>query len=373
MKAGGTRHDADTTQKPNKQTNMNPRSKHHTWKTGAVILLAGSLFALPAGLFSQETAEPEVPTAEQVAAEPAALPEDIVELSPFVVTGEDDEGYRATSTLAGTRIRADLKDIGASISIVNKEFLADTNSQTIAEVLLYTPNTEVAGLSGNYSAAHEAGAGNLISEINRDSQQGGRTRIRGLAGADLTRNYFITSVPFDTYNTDRVEVQRGANSALFGLGSPGGIVNHSTVIPDFQGNRNRVQVNLDQHGSFRGSFRSNVALNDKIAVNVAGLYSNKKFEQEEAFEKDKRIYAAFNWKIIEGISLWGNIEAGDRNHSRVDYQPPNDGITPWIDQGSWIAENPAEGGLIFRGNGLFSEDFATSKYVTLISSGRSRE
>lgn len=293
---------------------MNPRSKHQTWKTGAVILLAGSLFALPAGLYAQETAAPEAPTPEQVAAEPE-VPDDIVELSPFVVTGESDVGYQATSTLAGTRLRSEMKDIGSSISIVNKEFIQDTGAIDLQDVLLYTPNTEVAGMGGNFSAAQYAGAGNMIPEGNRDSHSGGFTRIRGLADADLTRNFFITALPFDTYNVDRVEVQRGANSALFGLGSPGGVVNHTLIAPDFnQKNRNRIRLEFDNYGSMRGSFRTNqVLVEDALAINIAGLYMDKQFSQKEAFEKDKRLYAAFDWKVIEGINIFGNIETGDRN------------------------------------------------------------
>ncbi|MEI6467218.1 MAG: hypothetical protein WCQ89_21025, partial [Verrucomicrobiota bacterium] len=45
---------------------------------------------------------------------PAGLPAkdgNVIELSPFVTTAEADRGYAATSSLAGTRIRTDLKDI----------------------------------------------------------------------------------------------------------------------------------------------------------------------------------------------------------------------------------------------------------------------
>src|SRR5262245_43670502 len=41
-----------------------------------------------------------------------------VELNPFVVSTNRDVGYRATTSLAGTRINADLRDLGAAISVV---------------------------------------------------------------------------------------------------------------------------------------------------------------------------------------------------------------------------------------------------------------
>ena len=52
--------------------------------------------------------------------------EEFIALSPFVVSASDDQGYTASQTLAGTRLRTDLKDIGASISTVSAQFLQDT-------------------------------------------------------------------------------------------------------------------------------------------------------------------------------------------------------------------------------------------------------
>jgi len=75
------------------------------------FLLLTLLTALPLVARSQEAAD-----------------EELVALSPFVVSAEDDRGYTATSTLAGTRVRTDLKDLAASISTVTAEFLRDTTA-----------------------------------------------------------------------------------------------------------------------------------------------------------------------------------------------------------------------------------------------------
>lgn len=277
--------------------------------------------------------------------------EEVFELSPFTVTGGEDIGYQATSTLAGTRIRTNLSDIGSSISIVNKEFLDDTASTNLQDVLVFTPNTEVGGIAGNFSASQGFGAGNPIPELERDNQQGGVSRIRGLAEADLTRNYFITEIPFDTYNVDRVAVQRGANSALFGLGSPGGIVNHTLIEADFLRNRGEIKFKTDEHGTERGTFRYNQVLqDDRLALLVAGLYENKQYEQEEAYAKDRRIYTSIRYKASENITLFGNIEFGDRNRSAPDFTPPNDAITPWLQTGKQTFDNAIDSAQFFRGD-----------------------
>lgn len=312
------------------------------------------LMIAPLGLFAQATTED------------ATDDEDIIMLSPFEVTGDDDVGYLATSTLAGTRLRTNLRDIGSSISIVNEEFLEDTGSQNLEDVLIFTPNTEIGGLGGNHSGSTGA---NPIPEQQRDDPSGGLTRVRGLASADLTRDYFITNIPFDTFNTDRVDVQRGANSALFGLGSPGGIVNASTIRADFLGNRGRVRFETDQYGTTRYSMRYNAMIGDVAAVRIAGLSEDKAYEQKQAFLEDDRLFAAVTVKLPFGLTARANAEIAERHSANPDYIPPNDGITPWINLGKPIAHNPADGAAIFRGSGDYFPGVANSAVFHLTGGG----
>jgi len=80
---------------------------------------------------------------------PAGGGEDEVELSPFCVS-DNAGGYAASSTLAGTRIRTNLKDIGSAISVVNQQLLADAGATSAEELLAYTTGTEVGGVAGNF-------------------------------------------------------------------------------------------------------------------------------------------------------------------------------------------------------------------------------
>ena len=77
----------------------------------------------------------------QTASNPAATEEPAIVLSPFVVSSTEDVGYAATRTLAGSRIRTNVEDVGAAISIVTDQFLDDTNSTTLRDVLVYTAGT----------------------------------------------------------------------------------------------------------------------------------------------------------------------------------------------------------------------------------------
>jgi len=157
--------------------------------------------------------------------------EKVFDLSPFTVQEDEAIGYQALSTLAGTRIKTDLRDVGAAISVITQEFLEDTGATDAATLLSYGLNTEVSGEQGNYAGPSLGGAGGINQgdptlDNQRAVPQNNAQRVRGLAAASITRGYFLTDISFDSYNTTRVTINRGPNSLLFGVGSPGGIINN---------------------------------------------------------------------------------------------------------------------------------------------------
>ncbi len=68
----------------------------------------------------------------------APRPEAIV-LTPFEVSSASDNGYAATETLAGTRLRTNLRDIGASLSILTPEFMRDLGVNSFDQALAVYP------------------------------------------------------------------------------------------------------------------------------------------------------------------------------------------------------------------------------------------
>ena len=62
---------------------------------------------------------------------PTETDDETIGLSPFVVDADEDaDSYRATSTLAGTRVRTDLKDVASAITVVTTQFLQDTGAKS---------------------------------------------------------------------------------------------------------------------------------------------------------------------------------------------------------------------------------------------------
>jgi hypothetical protein len=241
--------------------------------------------------------------------------DDLIELSPFVVDSTTDEGYVATQTMAGGRLNQSLKNTGAAIQVITKDFMDDIGATSIEELLQYTTSSEVAGILGNFTGSSDGGEGELnTGGARRDPD--GATRVRGLAAPDRTRNFFVTDIPFDTYNTERVDINRGANSFLFGLGSPAGLINNSLATARFKDSA-EISTRVGSGGkdpSWRASFKVNkVLIPEILAIKVAGLMDRTQYRQQPTFKDDDRIYATFTFRPLGNADtvIKGHFEQGE--------------------------------------------------------------
>ncbi len=271
-----------------------------------------------------------------------------VVLPPFEVRTDEDEGYVATSTLGGTLIRTQLSDVGSAISVYTKDFLEDIGAFDNETLLAFTVNTDVGGAQGTFVNANSQG-----EENDAFGNGNANTRIRGLAAADNTLNYFKSDIPWDGYNTDRIDVIRGANSLLFGLGSPAGIINASSIRATDR-NRGRAQLRFDEHGTIRGSLDYNqVLVKDVLSARIAFLRNDQKYRQDPAFQLDERVYLTtkitpkFLQTATSTFKLELTVEKGDFESNSRRSQPPVDYISNFFRPAS---EGGLDGNIIDRNN-----------------------
>ena len=275
-----------------------------------------------------------LPLAIQTYAQEEEEEEEIYELSPFSIAAEEDEGYIATTTLAGSRIRSNVRDLGASISIVTRDFLEDTGATDGESLLVFVGNLEVGGVLGNFSNSTPADSSTEQSRVN--PQQG--QRVRGLVRANLTRDYFQTDTPFDAYNTSRITVNRGPNSILFGLGSPGGVINNTTNKASIGSQFGEISVRFDANKGHRETLDYNKTLiRDRLAIRLNILNEEIKFGQEPAYEDDKRVYIAWDSVLLENENsdvlgktrFRGSFEDANIKRNPPDVVPPIDRFSAW--------------------------------------------
>lgn len=315
--------------------NRNPKTTQKDtapMKPRSLFTLLAGWIAAGAAADAQTAPSPlaQSPTQNAQGSDPAREDKPI-ELSPFVVNSADDAGYRAASTLAGSKLNTNLRDVASSISVVTKDFMKDTGSNNLEDILVYTVGTEVNGLGGNFSNFNSLQGGRKFSEGVLDPVS--RTRVRGLAAADQTRNFFNSGIPTDTYNVDRIDINRGANSALFGLGSPAGIINSTLITPRFKDSA-EVAVRVDSENSLRASLDLNrVVVPNRVALRVASLYDDQRFRQKPAFVEDKRIFGAVKARVFKETTFDAFFERVDQKANRPRVIPPLDQLTNWYNYG----------------------------------------
>jgi hypothetical protein len=160
------------------------------------------------------------------------------------------------------------------------------------------------------------------------------TRVRGLDSADNTRDYFLTDIPWDSFDVGRVDLQRGPNSILFGTGSPAGIINVSTNGAAFTNSYN-ITNRFDEYGSLRDSRDAQPGDHPRRPrdppVRVAG---RREVRAVPAFENTNRYYGAFRFdpKLFgkdSHTSIRGNFEKGTYT-ADAPRDSPDDEITPWF-------------------------------------------
>jgi iron complex outermembrane receptor protein len=146
-------------------------------------------------------------------------------LQTITVQGEGKGGIGPDATIVAKNARTSSKtdtpllDASASVSVVTQKELEEREVTTLDEALSYTPgvSTDIYGSDNRYD----------------------HYMIRGFYSTGLStfkdglplRNSSFTGGRLEPYGMERIEVLKGANSTLYGLSQPGGIVNGVSKRP----------------------------------------------------------------------------------------------------------------------------------------------
>ena len=300
---------------------MTPNIKSRISRQGRRLTVLLASFSVASVAFSQTDSE-------------------IFELSPFaVVTSDSDIGYHAENTLAGSRLNTNVSDLASSITIVTRQQMEDTGSLDINDIFLYEANTEGVG---NFTAyeINRGGVKDLAAGHSRDSglaeTAATANRVRGLGRADTAQNNHptIARLPFDEYNTRSVEINRGPNSLLFGLGSPAGIVNQSTANAMLNVRNTQVLARYGSWGSKRFSFNHNEPIiDDMLSIYVAAVDDHRGFRRKPSYDDTQRQYGALTFQPFEGTTIRGSIERYQNQNRRPNYVTPRERLTLWLEDG----------------------------------------
>lgn len=313
---------------------------------------------LPCFLFPCLLSAQSVPAAQDA----AARAESPIVLSPFEVSESSDEGYAARETLSGTRFKSELKDVPSQVSIMTKEFLEDIGSVTMEDAFRYSLNVEN---TAEYMSA-TSGGGDFNSGVLNTR---GANRIRGLASAGITHDFFQSNIMQDAYNTERISYASGPNAILFGNGNPGGIVDTTFLRANLRRQRYQASIRTDNYGSLRGSVDLNQPLiRDVLALRFAAVKSQLNYWREPAVRRDDRYFGTLTYKPFKNTTLRVYYEDAMLDQTPARNVRFGDQVTPWINAGRPAFNNGMTNPTVVNAsnNGIFVRNTATTRTVWIL-------
>lgn len=143
----------------------------------------------------------------------AVLSATLISNLSYSETIEDKEEYVVTASLSPTK----LKEIGSSVSIITSEEIKNRNIKQVSELL-----REIPGFSVN-----RQGPVGTTTQIRVRGAEGNHllVLIDGVEANDLTGGSEFNFAHLSTDNIQRIEILRGAQSALWGSDALAGVVN----------------------------------------------------------------------------------------------------------------------------------------------------
>jgi hypothetical protein len=270
--------------------------------------------------------------ADELAAKRAAenVPDETVALSPFEVVAEST-GYFQSNTMSGTRLNSKIEDLGQSITVITKEQMADFAMLDINDVFDYMASTEG---TGSYSAFEVDRTGAVTDNVSLDPNNA--NRVRGIGSANIAFNNIATTgrVPVDPLWMDSLELSRGPNANIFGLGNSSGTVNQVPSTANVSRDFTKVEVRGDSYEGWRASLDANrMLVKNKLALRASYANQHTGFVRKPAGEDARRLSVQMKAKPFKNTTValsWYNY----RNASlRPNYTTPRDFITSWFAAG----------------------------------------
>ena len=178
--------------------------------------------------------------------------------APIIVTGE-----RPQAEVSGTKTDTPLLDTPQSVVTLGRERLDDQGVEGLGEALRYVPGVTIGQGEGH-----------------RD-----QVILRGQAS---TADFFLDGLRDDAqyyrplYNTQQVEVLKGANALLFGRGGGGGVVNRTSKQARLDKTMIGAAGGVDSFGGWSLAGDLNLPVGEVAALRINGTY--------ESFDNDRDLF-----------------------------------------------------------------------------------
>ncbi|MBP6865440.1 MAG: TonB-dependent receptor [Candidatus Didemnitutus sp.] len=217
--------------------------------------------------------------------------ETVIELSPFEVRAEGDDGYKVANSLSGTRFNTKLLDLPRAVDVITSDFMRDIGATDMLEALQYTP-----GVVGDIAPGG-------------DDVQGGQFSIRGFSSNTGYRDGFASSFIIDPILVERIEVIKGPSSVFSGPIEPGGTRNYITRKPPAK-HSSSVNVEYGSYENLRVQLIDGgpIDQNGKLSYRIAGVSNTNKSHQDFAGRDKYVLGGTLVWKLSKDLVLQSNLQ-----------------------------------------------------------------
>ena len=271
---------------------------------------------------------------------------EVVTLSPFEVVSAN-KGYFAANSMSGTRINSKVEDLGQSLTVMTKEQMSDFAMRDINDVFDYMASTEG---TGSYSQFDTDRTGAVVDQVSLNPNNA--NRVRGIGNANIAFNNMATTsrVPVDPLWLDSIELSRGPNANIFGLGNASGTVNQVPATANLTRDFTKVENRGDSYGGWRSSLDVNrMILRNRLAVRASYANDHTDFIRKPSGEDARRLSFQVKAKPFKNTTVSASWFSYKNQSVRPNFTTPRDYYTDWITSGKpgW---NPVTG-LITMANG----------------------
>lgn len=234
----------------------------------------------------------------------------------------------AAVTDVGSRLGITAREMPATVEVIDQQTMQDRGIRT---------TTDVAKAAVGVTGGDVPGAPAIFSMRGFSGDQVA-TLYNGIAIGPST----MTGRPMDVAGLQQVEIIKGPDSLVAGLGATGGAVNYVTKAPHTGPIVNEAFTSYDSFHGYRAGYGSGGStLIDGLDYRFDISHSNDKSFIEDTYSKLSNVSGQLNYRINDSLKIWGAAEYkqdSDRFYWGTPLVPANaPGIVPTngIVSGQW--------------------------------------
>ena len=210
-----------------------------------------------------------------------------------IVVSARSDSYHVDTTASATKTNTPLIDVPQSVTVITRQQLDDQALGQLGEALRYVPGVTLA------------------------QGEGHRDQIT-LRGQSTTADFYLDGLRDDAqyyrslFNTERVEVLKGANAMIFGRGGGGGVVNRVSKLARFDAASGELSAGIDSFGAAAIAGDYNLPLSDNAALRLNADY--------EVFANHRDVFGGH----FIGIAPTLGLKLGDKTQVVLGYEYDED-------------------------------------------------